>query len=131
MTDKKVFRTYSREEVSAIMNTRQAASSPDRSFNPKGLNASTVFAQRRAQTEPGQGTQTRSQTSVTSASFAESVFAARRTMSGVKSDTSASKAPSHEQQSSQDLTSELSNSPSVNAGTLETAIERAVAPPSS
>lgn len=131
MTDKKVLRTYSREEVSAIMNTRQEASSPDRSFNPKGLNASTVFAQRRAQTEPGQGTQVTSQTSVTSSSFAESVFAARRAMTGVKSDTSASAAPSYEQESSSALSSELSNSPSVNAGTLANAIERALAPPSS
>jgi hypothetical protein len=128
MTEKRVFRTYSREEVSAIMNTRQEASSHDRSFNPKGLNASAIFAQRRAQTEPGPGAQTKSHPSVTSASFAQNVFAARRSMTVVKSESSASATMSHEHQRSQSLTNELSDDPSANAGTLDAAIERAVAP---
>lgn len=81
MTETKVLRSYSSAEISAILNTRVKPVSVERDFSPRGLSASAIFKQRRdTASSETPDTQDASKSSVTSPSFSQNVFAARRAL---------------------------------------------------
>ncbi len=81
MTEKKVLRTYTREEVRAALNAKTTVShQAPRGFAPKGLNATAIFERRKADLVSSQP-QTSADTSPQpfgSKAFAQNVFAQRR-----------------------------------------------------
>jgi hypothetical protein len=81
MTDQKVFRPYSQVEIRDVLSSRPARGQRAESeFQPKGISASAIFAQRRADLSSASvpAAPHADEPAVTDPSFARGVFAMRR-----------------------------------------------------
>ncbi|CUX23195.1 hypothetical protein AGR7C_Cc160138 [Agrobacterium deltaense Zutra 3/1] len=120
MTEKKVLRPYAAAEVSAILNTRSEPRAATHDFSRRGVTASAVFEQRRANIAQGKSAdrQQGPKPSVTTAAFSQSVFAARKAATGA---AKPALVPAH---------SQGQPAPATGLGSLDAAIEQALKVPS-